>query len=310
MENSNILVTGGSGFIGSNLVDLLIKNNHIVTVVDNLSTGLPVNENPKARYYRHDIIDYIAKPNLIDQLLKECNIQIVYHLAASADVGQSMADPVSFYQNNLLSSIALLNACQKREVKKFVFASTSAVIGEPEYLPVDERHKTIPISPYGLTKLSFEQYISYFSSNSEINFTSLRFPNVFGFRQRPDLEGGVVAIFKEMVSAGKQIVIFGDGEQTRDWVDVLDITDALLGLLQIDHKHETISLGSGVGISVNELVGSIELILGGKVNYKHIEPRPGDIRHMVMDGSRAKTVLGWEPKIKFETGLKNLWGCK
>ena len=177
-------------------------------------------------------------------------------------------------------------------------------------MPVDERHKTSPISPYGLTKLSFEQYISYFSLNSEISFTSLRFPNVFGFRQRPDLEGGVVAIFKEMVSAGKQIVIFGDGGQTRDWVDVSDITDALLGLLQMDHKHEIISLGSGIGISVNELVGLIESILARKVNYKHVEPRPGDIRHMVMDGSKAKTVLGWEPKIKFETGLKNLWGHK
>ena len=306
MTNSNILVTGGSGFIGSNLVDLLVKNDHSVIVVDNLSTGLLANENPEARYYRHDIIDYIAKPGLIEQLLKKNDIQVVYHLAASADIGRSMADPVNFYQNNLLGSIALLNACNDYGIQKFIFASTSAVIGEPEYLPVDEQHKTAPISPYGLTKLNFEQYISYFSLNSQIKFTSLRFPNVFGLRQRPDLEGGVVAIFKEMVSAREQIIVFGDGEQTRDWVNVSDITSALIASMQVDHQHEIISLGSSIGISVNELVASMESILGRSLNCRHVEPRTGDIRHMVMDGSKAKTVLGWEPKMKFEKGLKNL----
>ena len=126
MTNSNILVTGGSGFIGSNLVDLLVKNDHSVIVVDNLSTGLLANENPEAHYYRHDIIDYIAKPGLIEQLLKKYDIQVVYHLAASADIGRSMADPVNFYQNNLLGSIALLNACNEYGIQKFIFASTSA----------------------------------------------------------------------------------------------------------------------------------------------------------------------------------------
>ena len=194
----------------------------------------------------------------------------------------------------------MLNACNEYGIQKFIFASTSAVIGEPEYLPVDEQHKTAPISPYGLTKLNFEQYISYFSLNSQIKFTSLRFPNVYGLRQRPDLEGGVVAIFKEMVSARKQIIVFGDGEQTRDWVHVSDITSALIASMQVDHQHEIISLGSGIGISVNELVASMESILGRSLNCRHVEPRTGDIRHMVMDGSKAKTVLGWEPKVILE----------
>ena len=160
MENS-ILVTGGSGFIGSHLVDLLISNGSSVYVIDDLSTGLKNNQNDAATYIYKDITDFIEFPDQLEEIIKKNNIDTVYHLAASADVYLSINFPEKVYDINLIASIAIANICLKLNIKKFIFASTSAVYGEPEYLPVDEQHTTLPISPYGLTKLAFEQYLNY-----------------------------------------------------------------------------------------------------------------------------------------------------
>lgn len=306
-KSMNVLVTGGAGFIGSNLVDKLVDEGCNVLVIDDLSTGLIENLNAGAEYIHDDLVKFIADPNSLDQILNERDISIVYHLAASADVFLSVNKPEKVYEINLIASIALLNACHRSNVKKFIFASTSAVFGNPEYLPVDEKHSINPISPYGLTKFNFEQYIKYFATNCEIDFTVFRLPNVYGYRQRPDLEGGVIAIFKGLIEQKKDIHVFGDGTQTRDWVNVVDIVQAFTDARHTDYHHEIILLGSETQISLNELVENLRLFhnFDGKVIYN--DARVGDIKHMVMSAKKAKKLLKWESKITFTDGLNNLW---
>jgi UDP-glucose 4-epimerase len=307
MIKENILVTGGSGFIGSNLVDQLILDDHSVTVIDDLSTGLKANENISAEYIYQDLTKLMRQENGIDGILAERSISTVYHLAASADIQLSMDFPEQVYETNLTASLALANACARKNVNNFVFASTSVVFGDPSYLPVDELHSFNPISPYGLSKLNFEQYLTYFSQRSEVKFTVLRFPNIYGKRQREDLEGGVVAIFKGLIDSGKPIRIFGDGNQTRDWVHVVDIVNALIKSKELKKKLEIINLGSRVATSLNDFVAFLSDL--GKFDGQVInEPcRIGDIKHMVLDDFRAKDLLGWKAEISFRSGIEKLW---
>ena len=178
--DKNILVTGGSGFIGSNLVDQLVLFGHNVHVIDDLSTGLICNQNTRASYSHLDLCDYIEDTTEIQSILETKQIDTVYHFAASADIFLSVNNPETVYKINVLASIAFLQACIKSNVKKFIFSSTSAVYGEPQYLPVDERHITNPISPYGLTKLGLEQYITYCSKLCDINLLYLGFQIFMG----------------------------------------------------------------------------------------------------------------------------------
>ena len=306
-KSINVLVTGGAGFIGSNLVDKLVDEGCNVLVIDDLSTGLIENQNADAEYIHDDLTKFIADPNSLDQILNERNISVVYHLAASADVFLSVNKPEKVYEINLIASIALLNACNRNKVKKFIFASTSAVFGNPEYLPVDEKHSINPISPYGLTKFNFEQYIKYFAANCEIDFTVLRLPNVYGYRQRPDLEGGVIAIFKGLIEQKKDIHIFGDGTQTRDWVNVADIVKAFIAAKTTSYHYETILLGSETQVSLNELVSHLRRFhnFDGKVIYS--DARIGDIKHMVMSAKKAKLLLKWSSQTSLTEGLNELW---
>ena len=302
----NILITGGSGFIGSNLVDFLVLKGYTIFVDDDLSTGLKENENNKATYYYYNLVDCIEDNKYIENILIENNITTVYHLAACADIFLSINNPEKVYNINLVSSVALLNACHRSNVKKFIFASTSAIYGEPQYLPVDESHPTNPISPYGLTKLGFEQYLDYFKLHTDISFTILRFPNIYGFRQRSDLEGGVIAIFEDLINKNNDITMFGDGEQTRDWVEVSDIVCALYKSLEYKKKYEIFGLGSNTKTSLNKLFDHFKELTGYSRSPKHLDERDGDIKHMVMTYKYAKEELDWEPSISLREGLKKL----
>ncbi len=305
-KKHNILVTGGSGFIGSNLVDLLISDGHSVLVIDDLSTGLKINHNSLVSYIEKDLCKYINHPEELVAILNEFKIDTVYHLAASADVFLSMNNPEVVYKINVLASIALLGACAKTKVKKIMFASTSAVYGEPEYLPVDEKHSVNPISPYGLSKLAFEQYLNYFSNNGKMSITVFRLPNVYGPRQRPDLEGGVVAIFYDLMKEHKPVFIFGDGKQTRDWVHVEDIISAFVKALNYKSNFQILLLGSNKETSLNKLFDCLadEIQYKGRPSYK--KKRSGDIKNMVMDFEKALDLIGWEPKITLSEGIRKL----
>ncbi|MBI78837.1 MAG: NAD-dependent epimerase/dehydratase family protein [Pseudomonadota bacterium] len=302
----NILITGGSGFIGSNLVDFLLSKGHNIFVIDDLSTGLKENENSLATYYHYDLVNCIEDSKYIEDILINHNIDFVYHLAASADIFLSINNPEKVYKINVLASIAFVNVCIKCNIKKFLFASTSAVYGEPQYLPVDEQHPTDPMSPYGLTKLGFEQYLSYLKLHSDTSFIIYRFPNVYGYRQRPDLEGGVVAIFQDAIEKNNDIKIFGDGRQTRDWVDVVDILSALDKGLGFEKKFDIFSLGSNTKTSLTMLLDYFKDITGYSKSPIYLDERDGDIKHMVMRYDYAKKELDWEPSISLRDGIRKL----
>lgn len=305
-KKNKILVTGGSGFIGSTLVDLLINEGHSVIVIDDLSTGLSSNHNESATYINEDLCRYIDHPEEIITVLQEHNIDTVYHLAASADVFLSINNPEKVYKINVLASIALVRACKETGVKKLAFASTSAVFGEPKYLPVDEDHDTNPISPYGLSKLGFEQYLNYFSIDTDMSITVFRLPNVYGPRQRPDLEGGVIAIFYGLMKQSQPIHMFGDGQQTRDWVYVDDIANAFYKALKNHEKFNIFLLGSNTETSLNDLVACLVDVTGYKENPQYGAIRAGDIKNMVMTYSKANQSLNWTPGTTLSEGIAKL----
>tara|TARA_B100000787_G_scaffold166350_1_gene151456 strand:- start:128 stop:1063 length:936 start_codon:yes stop_codon:yes gene_type:complete len=305
-KKNRILVTGGSGFIGSTLVDLLINKGHSIIVIDDLSTGLSSNHNESATYINEDLCRYIDHPEEIITVLQEHNIDTVYHLAASADVFLSINNPEQVYKINVLASIALVRACKKTGVKKLAFASTSAVFGEPKYLPVDEDHDTNPISPYGLSKLGFEQYLNYFSIDTDMSITVFRLPNVYGPRQRPDLEGGVIAIFYGLMKQSQPIHMFGDGQQTRDWVYVDDIANAFYKALKNHEKFNIFLLGSNTETSLNDLVACLVNVTGYKENPQYGAIRAGDIKNMVMTYSKANQSLNWTPGTTLSEGIAKL----
>jgi len=305
-KKNKILVTGGSGFIGSTLVDLLINEGHSVIVIDDLSTGLSSNHNESATYINEDLCRYIDHPEEIITVLKEHNINTVYHLAASANVFLSINNPEKVYKINVLASIVLVRACKKTGVKKLVFASTAAVFGEPKYLPVDEDHDTSPISPYGLSKLGFEQYLNYFSIDTDMSITVFRLPNVYGPRQRPDLEGGVIAIFYDLMKQSQPIHMFGDGHQTRDWVYVDDIANAFYKALKNHEKFNIFLLGSNTETSLNDLVACLVNVTGYKENPQYGAIRAGDIKNMVMTYRKAHQSLNWTPGTTLSEGIAKL----
>ena len=286
----NILVTGGLGFIGSHLVDQLVKKKHKVFIVDDLSTGQKKNKNKLATYYIYDIVKCINNKRKIKTILEKNKIKIVFHLAADASVNSSLDKPNSILKTNFNASVAIIDACKNTYVKKFIFASTSAVYGEPSYLPVDEKHQSKPKSLYGLSKMMFENYSIFLTESSDkFSVINFRLPNVYGPRQRADLEGGVIAIFLEKMTNNNTISIFGDGNQTRDWVHVEDIVEAFIKVIKIKHKkNEIIQLGSNNANTVKKLF----FLLKEKLHYNkmptYCKKRDGDIKFMMMSHKKAK----------------------
>jgi len=294
-----ILVTGGAGFIGSHIVDALIEKGHKVVVLDDLSSGSVKNLPRKIRFIKLDV-----RSNNLGTLFLEENFDAVYHLAAQMDVRKSVADPKFDASVNIIGGLNLLECCAKYDVKKVIFASTGgAIYGEQDYFPADEKHPLRPLSPYGVAKLSFEQYLFYYKEIYGIDYISLRFANIYGPRQNPHGEAGVVAIFTTKFLNGEEPVINGDGKQTRDYVYVGDIVDA--NIRALDYPGTGIfNLGTGIESDVNILFRQLRDLTGTECEEVHGPAKKGEQLRSVLDNALAKDVLGWEPKISLEQGLR------
>ncbi len=292
-----VLVTGGAGFIGSHLVDRLIKENHKVVVVDNLSTGKKENLNPKARFYQIDIQD-----TEISQIFQKEKPEVVFHFAAQIDVRKSVEDPMSDAKINILGSLNLLDNCKKYKVKKFIFSSSVGVYGEPKTLPVKENHPLNPIAPYPITKLAIEKYLNYFQTQG-LDFVSLRYSNIYGPRQSSGGEGGVVAIFIDKILKGERPIIFGNGKQTRDFLYVDDAVKAAILALNAP-SNSIYNVGTNKEIAINDLLELLSKILKVKVKPIFQSLRQGEIIKSRIDYSKAKKELNWQPKYNLEEGLK------
>ena len=298
MENGKkVLVTGGAGFIGSHLVDLLIENDYDVVIVDNLSSGSEKNLNKSAKFYNMDI-----NSSDLEKVFQENKIDYIFHLAAQANVSFSTKYPAVDATENVIGTINILQFAKKFGVKKFMASSTAAVYGVPERLPVDEEHKTTCLSFYGLSKYTMEKYIELFG----VDYIIFRFANVYGPRQSAHGEAGVVAIFADKMKSGEDITINGDGEQTRDFVYVKDIAKVCLRAVESDIKNEIINVSTCQAISINKLFEIMSENYNYKKSAKHGEDRIGDIKHSILNNQKCSNLLGITPQTSIEDGLVTL----
>lgn len=293
-----ILVTGGAGFIGSNIVDALIKAGHQVIIVDNLSSGKKKNINKLAKFYQIDLCQ-----NDLARVFQENKITHVIHHAAQIDVQASIENPLFDARNNILGTLNLLENCREFAVEKVIYASSAAVYGEPDYLPVDEKHPLKIMSGYGISKHTPEHYLKVYQELYGINYTIFRYANVYGPRQDPAGEGGVVSIFVDQMLAGKRPVIFGDGSQSRDFIHVYDIVKANLLALS-KGNNLLINLSTESRSSIKELVKYLNKILAFDLKPIYKPARSGDILHSVLANSQARQILGWQPEYDLLSGLE------
>ena len=295
-----ILVTGGAGFIGSNVADRLVALGHEVAVLDDLSTGFREFVPRAARFVESDVTDGEA----LNRFFAEWRPEVVAHHAAQIDVRTSVEDPVRDARINLLGGIQLLQTCSRHGVRKVLYASTGgALYGEGRRLPATEDHPVNPEAPYGASKHSLEHYLYIWKLLHGLDYTVLRYPNVYGPRQNPHGEAGVNAIFIGLMLEGKRPRIFGTGEQLRDYVFVDDIVEA--NVLALGRgSGETVNIGSGVGVSVLQIFSELKSILGFEGEPIFDAPRPGEIQRIYLDASRAREVLGWRPRVGFREGLE------
>lgn len=295
-----VLVTGGAGFIASHVADLHLQNGYEVVVVDDLSTGHAYNLNPAAKFYKVDI----RSPQLAEVFEKE-RPDFVNHHAAQMNVRRSVVEPLFDADVNILGSINLIECAKKYEVKRLVYISTGgAVYGEPEYVPCDEAHPINPICQYGASKHTVEHYLFMYHVNYGLNYTVLRYPNVYGPRQDPHGEAGVVAIFTGQMLADEQVVINGDGEQTRDFVYVGDCAQANLLALTTENSNGIFNIGYNRGTSVNEIFQVLKKATDYKLAPVYGPAKVGETRHIYLKADKAQQVLGWKPTISLEEGLE------
>ena len=294
----NILVTGGAGFIGSQVVDAYIKNNHHVVIIDDLSTGRKEFLNPQAVFYETTISD----PSTAEILKKE-NIQVVNHHAAQISVHDSVKDPVADAKANIIGTLQLLQNTITSKIRKFIFASTGgAIYGKQDFFPAREDHPQKPTSPYGLSKLSVEGYLRFYQEQYGLNTTILRYGNVFGPRQNPHGEAGVVAIFCNRLLNGQAPVINGDGEQTRDYIFVGDVVRANLMALE-QGSSGVFNVGTGQETSVNELTRFLLRTIKSNIEAKTAEGLDYEQRRSCLDYNKIKNSLGWVPRVSLKEGL-------
>jgi UDP-glucose 4-epimerase len=289
------VVTGGAGFIGSNLVDALLARGDVVAVVDNLASGKRENLAAGADFREQDIRD--------EALELDCDV--VFHLAAQADVNTSVQRPGYDASVNVLGTVNVLEAA-RRSGAKVVFSSTGgAIYGEVHGDPASEQTARLPVSPYGIAKLCAEEYLQGWNRIHGTSHVVLRFANVFGPRQDSGLEGGVVSIFLERMADGQETLIFGDGGQTRDFVYVGDVVAALLAAA--GREGGTFNVGTGQETSVAHLHELCRAVTGVDAPPRHEEARLGDARRSVLDVSLIERELGWRPRVSLEDGLRETW---
>jgi len=294
-----ILVTGGAGFIASQIVDAYIAKGHNVTIIDDFSTGFEENLNPAAKFVKLSISD----PGIID-VFKKGKFDLVNHHAAQIDVRKSVSDPLSDANTNILGTINLLQSCVKTGVKKIIFASTGgAIYGEQEYFPADEAHPTSPISPYGITKLTIEKYLYFYHLEHKLYYTILRYANVYGPRQNPFGEAGVVAIFANKLLKSEQPVINGSGEQTRDYVFVDDVVKANL-LAVRDEQNNIYNVGTAIETNVNVIYKILNDTIGKEQEEKHGPAAQGEQMRSVITSEKLNKKFNWKPATPLKEGLE------
>jgi UDP-glucose 4-epimerase len=295
----NILVTGGAGFIASHISDAYIAEGHNVIIVDNLSGGVLENINPKAKFYQLDI-----RSEKLEDVFQKEKIDIVNHLAAQMDVRRSVSDPKFDASVNVLGGLNLFESARKHRVKKIIFASTGgAIYGEQDYFPADEEHPMRPLSPYGITKLCTEKYLFFYKAVYGINHIILRYANVYGPRQNPHGEAGVVAVFCSKILKGDQPFINGDGKQTRDYTFVGDVVKA--NLLALKHEESTIyNVGTSVESDVNKLFFELRSHLNPSCPENHAPAKAGEQQRSVISFKKIERELGWRPSVQVQEGLQ------
>ena len=293
-----VLVTGGAGFIGSHVSDALIADGHRVHIVDDLSGGRRENLNPQAEFHHLDIRD-----KQVSELCREQQFEVLVHFAAQMDVRKSVSDPVFDADVNILGFLSLMEAARTSGLKKVVFASTGgAIYGEPDYVPQDERHPVQPVSPYGITKLATEKYLHFYATAYGIPYVALRYGNVYGPRQNPHGEAGVVAIFAQRMLRGQQAVVNGSGKQTRDYVFVADVVKANLAAIAYPDSG-IFNIGTGVETDVNHLFRTIRDLTGSDIDETHVDGKPGEQLRSVLGCDLAASELGWTPSVSIDEGL-------
>jgi len=295
-----VLVTGGAGFIGSHTVDRLIGEGHEVSVVDSLVTGFREQVHPRASFHEVDITDEQA---LADVFAAE-RPEAVIHLAAQMDVRVSTREPAYDARVNILGSLNVIESALAHGTRKIVYASSGgAIYGEPEDLPVREDHPIQPLSQYGVTKHTVEHYLYLYAHQQGLRYTALRYANVYGPRQNPGGEAGVIAIFARSLLLSLPCRIFGDGEQTRDYVYVGDVVAAnMMALTAADQ--EALHIGCGVETSVNDLHRNLSAICDSRRPPQYEPERPGEVRRIALDPSLAAERLGWRPQVPLAEGLE------
>jgi len=298
LNGTSVFVTGGAGFIGSMLVDRLIDAGAIITVIDNLSTGKREQIHAEASFLQLDV-----QSDELQTVFDERRPEIVFHLAAQVDLRQSVVDPVLDLKTNLLGSLNVLQGCARTNVKKIVFASSGgAIYGETDEIPTDENHRTQPLSPYGVAKLAAEHYLRCYEKWNGLDYTCLRYANVYGPRQDPKGEAGVVAIFADHMLSGRNPTLYGDGSMTRDYVYVDDVTEATIRATE-GGSGECINIGTSCETSVKDLYNTMQALTDFRGSPQYRPARPGELERSCLSVEKARRILGWAPRIGLEEGL-------
>lgn len=291
------LVTGGAGFIGSHVVDLLIKSGYVVSVIDNLVSGKISNINPKATFYEIDICS-----NEIREAFKEEVPDLIFHLAAQSSLTKALQDPVYDEAVNVNGTLRLLEMAREFGVKKIIYSSSAAIYGNPVFLPITEEHPSKPVSQYGLSKWLAEHYIKLYNRMYNINYAILRYSNVYGPRQTADGEAGVITIFIDRIKQRKPVIVNGDGTNTRDFIYVNDVAKANLAAAQKGHC--TVSnIATGKETSLLQLIKYLEKMCRCPVRVEYGAEREGDIARSSLAPLSARYVFGWEAKVPLIEGL-------
>jgi UDP-glucose 4-epimerase len=293
-----ILVTGGAGFIGSHIVDALVELGNEVVIVDNLSTGFRKNVNPKAKFYKLNVRD-----KELAQVFERERPQIVNHQAAQTVITRSLSEPLFDAEQNILGSLNVILNCLKFGVKKIIYASSGgAIYGEPKSCPVDESNSVAGLSPYGISKHTVEHYLQLYNIAYELNYVVLRYANVYGPRQDPKGEAGVVAIFARQMLKGEQPTIFGAGDKIRDYVHVSDVVAA--NLLALERGSNNIyNIGTGVETTDQKMFDTMAELLDYRNPPRYAPVRKGEVFRICLDCSKTQRELGWQPRLALKDGL-------
>jgi len=296
-----ILITGGAGFIASHVADAYLEIGHEVVIVDNLSTGSKANLNPKAKFIEADITDKAT----IQEIIRREQPEVINHHAAHIQVGYSVKNPQFDAENNIMGLLHIMEAAKEIPVKKVIMAATGGAMYGNKVTPFNEEMKAEPLSPYGVSKRAGELYLNYYHELYDIPYISLRYSNVYGPRQNAHGESGVIAIFSEMIAASKSPSINGDGTHTRDYVYVEDVARANVLALNSNFVGE-LNIGTQTEISTNEVFRKVVAEMGVEVEEVHSAERPGEQVTSSLDCNKAKAILGWEPQVDFDEGVRRV----